>query len=220
MPGSQDHTVTDGGDTSTSLCTLLSAFFTRKKWNGSEILLTCNSPQLSNSRNLSKVNYVEHKCNNPYSLGAPARGLIRKLMPAMPTIVRREFRQSSLGWVNRHHPHRKPRRCAAWWWNYWDKLFESIPPHLDSRCRGQQCFLVGDDKLILQRNHPYYFQIQHQLVVTGAPYCDIILDSPINDPRILLDASASWIACHWHWKTGTQRCSIGSIKAIFPPSPF
>ena len=55
---------------------------------------------------------------------------------------------------------------------------------------NQQCFLIDGDKLYLRRNHPYYYQIQLQLIVSNAPYCDFVLHSPKGNPsveRIFLD---------------------------------
>ena len=49
---------------------------------------------------------------------------------------------------------------------------------------GQQCFFVDDGKLLLRRNHPYYYQIQLQLMVTEALYCDFVLHSPLGSPSI------------------------------------
>ena len=63
-----------------------------------------------------------------------------------------------------------------------------------------QCFLVDGQNLHLKRYHPYYFQVQLQLLVTGAPYCAFILHSPKGDQsveRITLDTGlAENIVCY------------------------
>ena len=39
----------------------------------------------------------------------------------------------------------------------------------------QQCFVVEDTKLVLKRTHSYFYQIQLQLLVTEARFCDFVM---------------------------------------------
>ena len=51
----------------------------------------------------------------------------------------------------------------------------------------RQCFSVIDGKLVLKKTHPYYFQIQLQLLITEAKFCDFVLYSdkgPLSIERI------------------------------------
>ena len=51
----------------------------------------------------------------------------------------------------------------------------------------RQCFDVVNDKLLLKKTHMYYFQIQLQLLITEAKYCEFVLYSnkgPISVERI------------------------------------
>ena len=47
-----------------------------------------------------------------------------------------------------------------------------------------QCFTIKDQQMILRRHQTYYYQIQLQLLMTEASFCDLILDSGIGDPHI------------------------------------
>jgi hypothetical protein len=49
---------------------------------------------------------------------------------------------------------------------------------------SRQCFSIVDQKLILKKSHMYYFQIQHQLLVTQCSYCDFVMHSGVGDPHI------------------------------------
>ena len=40
---------------------------------------------------------------------------------------------------------------------------------------SRQCFKVVDNKILLKTSHSYYYQIQLQLLVTEAEYCDFVL---------------------------------------------
>ena len=57
----------------------------------------------------------------------------------------------------------------------------SIPPKVSI---SSQCFVIFNDTLRLKRKHPYYYQIQQQLLVTGAVFCDFVLHSPKGPPAI------------------------------------
>ncbi|XDV16378.1 hypothetical protein PO909_016123 [Leuciscus waleckii] len=46
------------------------------------------------------------------------------------------------------------------------------------------CFTISDNKLVLRRSHPYYYQVQYQLGVTGLEWCDFVLWSVKGDPSI------------------------------------
>ena len=48
----------------------------------------------------------------------------------------------------------------------------------------RQCFDVVDGKLSLKKTHMYYFQIQLQLLITEAKYCDFVLYSDRGPLRI------------------------------------
>ena len=48
----------------------------------------------------------------------------------------------------------------------------------------RQCFHVGGRNLVLKMSHSYYFQVQLQLLVTEAKYCDFILYSNVGDSHI------------------------------------
>ena len=55
----------------------------------------------------------------------------------------------------------------------------------------RQCFDVNDDKLVLKKTHTYYFQVQLQLLITEAIFCDFVLYSekgPSSIERIYPDA--------------------------------
>ena len=45
---------------------------------------------------------------------------------------------------------------------------------------SRQCFKVVDNKILLKTSHSYYYQIQLQLLVTEAKYCDFVLYSDIG----------------------------------------
>ena len=47
-----------------------------------------------------------------------------------------------------------------------------------------QCFTVKDKKMILCQTHAYYYQIQLQLLLTEANFCDFVLDAGIGNPHI------------------------------------
>ena len=46
--------------------------------------------------------------------------------------------------------------------------------------QSKQCFKVVDNKILLKTSHSYYDQIQLQLLVTEAKYCDFVLYSDIG----------------------------------------
>ena len=48
----------------------------------------------------------------------------------------------------------------------------------------RQCFRIIDHKLTLKHNHSYFYQIKLQLLGTGFPYCNFILQSPKGPPSI------------------------------------
>ena len=48
----------------------------------------------------------------------------------------------------------------------------------------RQCFHVIGRNLVLKKSHSYYFQVQLQLLITEAKYCDFILYSNVGDARI------------------------------------
>ena len=55
----------------------------------------------------------------------------------------------------------------------------------------RQCFVVEDKKLVLKRTHSYFYQIQLQLLVTEARFCDFVLYSakgPVSIERIYPDS--------------------------------
>ena len=55
----------------------------------------------------------------------------------------------------------------------------------------QQCFVVKDKKLVLKRTHSYFYQIQLQLLITEARFCDFVLYSakgPVSIERIYPDS--------------------------------
>ena len=56
----------------------------------------------------------------------------------------------------------------------------------DKKSIQSQCFLIviSGDKLILKETHAYFYQIQHQLLVTGLSWCDFVLWSPKGDISI------------------------------------
>ena len=45
---------------------------------------------------------------------------------------------------------------------------------------SKQCFKVVDNKILLKLSHSYYYQIQLQLLVTEAKYCDFVLYSDLG----------------------------------------
>ena len=49
---------------------------------------------------------------------------------------------------------------------------------------SRQCFKVVDNKILLKTSHSYYYQIQLQLLVTEAEYCDFALYSDIGKKYI------------------------------------
>lgn len=55
---------------------------------------------------------------------------------------------------------------------------------------ARQCFKIEDGQLILKRTHSYYYQIQLQLLITEASFCDFMLYSkkgPSSIERIFPD---------------------------------
>ena len=51
----------------------------------------------------------------------------------------------------------------------------------------QQCFVVDDKKLVLKRT--FFYQIQLQLLVTEARFCDFVLypaKGSVTDPRLVI----------------------------------
>ena len=55
----------------------------------------------------------------------------------------------------------------------------------------RQCFVVEDKKLVLKRTHSYFYQIQLQLLVTEARFCDFVLHSakgPVSIEGIYSDS--------------------------------
>ena len=55
----------------------------------------------------------------------------------------------------------------------------------------QQCFVVENKKLVLKRTHSYFYQIQLQLLVTEARFCDFVFYSakgPVSIERIYPDS--------------------------------
>lgn len=47
-----------------------------------------------------------------------------------------------------------------------------------------QCFSILNGKLVLKKTHTYYYQVQMQLLVTEADYCDFILHTPKGEPHV------------------------------------
>ena len=57
----------------------------------------------------------------------------------------------------------------------------------DQKLKGlisRQSFSIVGQKLILKKSHLYYFQIQHQLLVTECWYWDFVLHTAVDDPHI------------------------------------
>ena len=48
----------------------------------------------------------------------------------------------------------------------------------------RQCFTVDGGRLFLKKSHAYYFQVQLQLLVTEAEYCDFVLYAGIGEPHV------------------------------------
>lgn len=46
------------------------------------------------------------------------------------------------------------------------------------------CVSLEGDVLKLKRNHSYFYQIQHQLLITELNYCDFVLHTPQGTPSI------------------------------------
>ena len=70
----------------------------------------------------------------------------------------------------------------------------------------RQCFIIDGDTLILKRTHSYFYQVQLQLLVTMADYCDFVRFSancPPSIERIFPDAELQKrliIATKCFWK--------------------
>ena len=47
-----------------------------------------------------------------------------------------------------------------------------------------QCFKIENRKIVLKKSHDYYYQVQHQLLVTGLKFCDFVLHTPLGKPSI------------------------------------
>ena len=45
------------------------------------------------------------------------------------------------------------------------------------------CLTIINDKVVLKRNHDYYFQVIGQLAITGAQYCDFLVWTLIDTHR-------------------------------------
>ena len=67
---------------------------------------------------------------------------------------------------------------------------KTVSEWIKSGIPSSACVSLKNGKLELKRNHAYYFQVQMQLLVTEAAYCDFVLHSRLGDPfveRILPD---------------------------------
>ena len=53
-----------------------------------------------------------------------------------------------------------------------EQLILDKPPEL-----SKQCFALNDNNISLKRSHLYFYQVQLQLLITEADYCDFILYS-------------------------------------------
>lgn len=48
------------------------------------------------------------------------------------------------------------------------------------RSKSDFCLRSVNDVISLKRNHNYYYQVQGQLMITGASFCDFIVYTPLN----------------------------------------
>ena len=48
----------------------------------------------------------------------------------------------------------------------------------------RQCFTIVDRKLVLKKSHAYYYQVQLQLLISDAEYCDFVLHSGVGEPHV------------------------------------
>lgn len=48
----------------------------------------------------------------------------------------------------------------------------------------RQCFQVVNEQFFLRKSHAYYYQIQLQLLITEANYCDFVLHSGVGPPHV------------------------------------
>ena len=44
---------------------------------------------------------------------------------------------------------------------------------------------TNDGDLLLKKNHPYYFQVQQQLLITEVQYCDFVLHCNVGHPYVI-----------------------------------
>ena len=61
---------------------------------------------------------------------------------------------------------------------------KSVHEWIDSGIPSSACVYVTEGKLELKRSHSYFFQVQLQLLMTQAYFCDFILHSKVGPPFI------------------------------------
>ena len=75
----------------------------------------------------------------------------------------------------------------------------SVNDIINSDCQSaevkRQCLVVKDKKLVLKRAHSYFYQIQLQLLITEARFCDFVLYSakgPVSTERTDFESTQSF----------------------------
>ena len=56
---------------------------------------------------------------------------------------------------------------------------------MDNGIEQYACVKRQENTLVLKKSHPYYFQVQLQLLITEAPLCYFVLHSKVGDPYVL-----------------------------------
>ena len=61
---------------------------------------------------------------------------------------------------------------------------QTVEEWIKSGIPSYACVSVIGGKLSLKKNHSYYYQIQTQLLITQASYCDFVLHSKVDKPHV------------------------------------
>ena len=89
---------------------------------------------------------------------------------------------------------------------------------------GSRCFTINGNTLVLKKKHAYYLQIQQQLLVTGASYCDFVLHTPMGEPsvqRIYIDKQVAADIVKYSYEFGrkvlVREYFLMSVPRNLPP---
>ena len=68
---------------------------------------------------------------------------------------------------------------------------KDVTPTIAAQTKSSFCCQIHNNQLILKKSHDYYYQVQGQLAITRAKWCDFCVYTPhgFSVERITLDAS-------------------------------